>query len=127
HRGMVGSALVRRLAAEPCEVIIADRRSVDLTRQSEVEAWITDARPQAIFLAAARVGGILANDSRPVDFLYDNLMIETNILHAAFHIGVEKLLFLGSSCIYPRLAPQPIGEDSLLTGPLEPTNEWYAV
>jgi GDP-L-fucose synthase len=124
---MVGAALVRRLASEQCEVLTADRHAVDLTRQAEVEAWFAHARPQAVFLAAARVGGILANDSRPVEFLYDNLMIEANVIHAAFRAGVEKLLFLGSSCIYPRLAPQPIAEDALLTGSLEPTNEWYAV
>ena len=127
HRGMVGSAVVRRLAGEGCEVLTADRRTVDLTRQAETEAWMAAARPDAVVLAAARVGGILANATYPADFLYDNLMIEANVVEAARRTGVEKLLFLGSSCIYPKFAPQPIAEDSLLTGPLEPTNEWYAV
>jgi GDP-L-fucose synthase len=127
HRGMVGSALLRRLAREECEIVTADRDQTDLRRQADVEAWIDQARPQVIFLAAATVGGILANDSRPADFLYDNLMIEANTIHAAHRFGVGKLLFLGSSCIYPRLAAQPITEDALMTGPLEPTNEWYAV
>jgi GDP-L-fucose synthase len=127
HRGMVGSAIVRRLAREGCEILTAGRDTVDLTRQAEVEAWMAETRPQAVFLAAAKVGGILANDSRPAEFLYENLMIEANVIHAAHRTGVEKLLFLGSSCLYPKFAPQPIGEDALLTGPLEPTNEWYAV
>jgi GDP-L-fucose synthase len=127
HRGMVGSALVRRLAREDCEVVTAGREDADLRRQEEVEAWLADARPHAVFMAAAKVGGILANDTHPADFLYDNLAIETNVIHAAETVGVEKLLLLGSSCIYPKLAPQPIAEDSLLTGPLEPTNQWYAV
>ncbi|MBK3400815.1 MULTISPECIES: GDP-L-fucose synthase [Methylobacterium] len=127
HRGMVGSAVVRRLAGEGCEVLTADRRTVDLTRQAETEAWMAAARPDAVVLAAARVGGILANATYPADFLYDNLMIEANVVEAARRTGVEKLLFLGSSCIYPKFAPQPIAEDALLTGPLEPTNEWYAV
>lgn len=127
HRGMVGAALVRRLAGEGCEIITASREALDLRRQTDVEAWIADAKPQAVFLAAARVGGILANDTYPASFLYDNLVIETNIIEAARRGGVEKLLFLGSSCIYPKEAPQPIDEEALLTGPLEPTNEWYAV
>ena len=127
HKGMVGSAVVRRLAKEDCRVLTADRGAVDLTRQAEVEAWITAARPDAIVMAAAKVGGILANDTLPADFLYRNLMIEANVIEAAHRAGVDRMLFLGSSCIYPRLAPQPITEDSLLTGPLEPTNEWYAV
>ena len=127
HRGMVGSAVVRRLAGEGCEVLTADRRTVDLTRQAETEAWMAAARPDAVVMAAARVGGILANATYPADFLYDNLMIEANVVEAARRTGVEKLLFLGSSCIYPKFAPQPIAEDSLLTGPLEPTNEWYAI
>ncbi len=127
HRGMVGSALVRRLAAEDCEVLSVDRAGLDLTRQADVEDWIAGARPDLVILAAATVGGILANDSRPAEFLYDNLAIETNIIHASYRAGVAKLVFLGSSCIYPRLAPQPMVEDALLTGPLEPTNEWYAV
>jgi GDP-L-fucose synthase len=127
HRGMVGSAIVRRLAREGCEVLTADRGEVDLERQDQVERWMAQARPDAVFLAAAKVGGILANDSYPADFLYANLMIEANIIQAAHQQGVGKLLFLGSSCIYPKLAAQPIAEDALLTGPLEPTNEWYAV
>lgn len=127
HRGMVGSAIVRRLASEACEVLTVDRAAVDLRRQAETEAWMVANRPQAIFLAAATVGGILANDTRPAEFLYDNLAIEANIIEGAWRCGVEKLLFLGSSCIYPRLAPQPMSEDELLTGPLEPTNQWYAI
>jgi len=127
HRGMVGSAVVRRLASEDCEIITSDRKSVDLRRQADVEAFLRDARPQAVVVAAAKVGGILANDTYPADFLYENLMIEANIIHASHETDVEKLLFLGSSCIYPKLAPQPIPENALLTGPLEPTNEWYAI
>ena len=127
HSGMVGGAVVRRLASEGCEVITAGRDTVDLTRQDEVEDWMAETRPDAIVMAAAKVGGILANDTRPVDFLIENIQIETNIFAAAHAVDVERFLFLGSSCIYPKLAPQPISEDSLLTGPLEPTNEWYAV
>lgn len=127
HRGMVGSALTRRLADEGCEMLAVDHQGLDLTRQAETEAWMNAARPDAVFLAASKVGGILANDSWPADFLYDNLLIEANIIEGARKVGVEKLLLLGSSCIYPRLAPQPIVEGALLTGPLEPTNEWYAV
>jgi GDP-L-fucose synthase len=127
HRGMVGGAVARRLAREDCEVITAGRDVVDLVDQAAVKAWMTKTKPDAIVLAAARVGGIKANSDFPVDFLYDNLMIEANIVQAAHAAGVERLLFLGSSCIYPKLAPQPISEDALLTGPLEPTNEWYAI
>ena len=127
HRGMVGSAIVRRLASEGCEILTAGRDVLDLERQSAVEAWIAANQPDAIFMAAAKVGGILANDTYPADFLYNNLVIETNIVDAAWRSGVGKVLFLGSSCIYPKFAPQPITEDSLLTGPLEPTNEWYAI
>jgi GDP-L-fucose synthase len=127
HRGMVGGAVVRRLQSEGCEVITATRDVVDLKRQAEVEAFMADVRPDAIVMAAAKVGGILANDTYPADFLYDNLMIEANITQAAFENGVAKMLFLGSSCIYPKMAPQPITEDAFLTGPLEPTNEWYAI
>lgn len=127
HRGMVGGAVVRRLASEDCEVITAGRDVMDLTRQAEVEAWMADTKPDAIVMAAAKVGGILANNTHPVDFLTENLQIETNIVSAAHANDVERFLFLGSSCIYPKLAPQPIPEDSLLTGPLEPTNEWYAI
>lgn len=127
HRGMVGSAIVRRLAEEDCTVLTVGRDAVDLTRQAEVEDWMASERPVAVFLAAARVGGIHANNTYPADFLYDNLAIEANIIHAAHRLGVEKLLLLGSSCIYPREAPQPMTEEVLLTGPLEPTNEWYAI
>ena len=127
HRGMVGSALVRRLATEDCTVLTAGRGAVDLRRQGEVERWVEQEKPDCVVVAAATVGGILANDSRPGEFLYDNLAIETNIVEAARRARVEKLLFLGSSCIYPRLAPQPMREDSLLSGPLEPTNQWYAI
>lgn len=127
HRGMVGSALLRRLASENCDIITATREELDLVRQDDVEKWIEKNRPQAVFVPAAKVGGILANDSRPAEFIYENLMIETNIIHAAHRAGVEKLLFLGSSCIYPKLAAQPIVEEALLGGPLEPTNEWYAI
>jgi GDP-L-fucose synthase len=126
HRGMAGSAIVRRLAAEDCEILTARRDELDLRRQDRVEKWMADTRPQAVFLAAATVGGILANDTRPAEFIYDNLAIETNVIHAARASGVEKLLFLSSSCVYPRLAPQPMTEEALLTGPLEPTNQWYA-
>jgi GDP-L-fucose synthase len=127
HRGMVGAALVRRLERESCDVVAVDRTQVDLRNARSVQNWIRDAKPQAIFLAAARVGGIHVNNIYPADFLYDNLMIEANIIHAAFSARVEKLLFLGSSCIYPKLAPQPIPEEALLTGSLEPTNEAYAI
>ncbi len=127
HRGMVGSALMRRLAGENCTLLTISREEVDLRRQADVEAWMAANKPEAVFVAAATVGGILANSTRPADFLYDNLAIETNIIEAARRVGVRKLLFLGSSCIYPRLAPQPMAEDALLTGPLEPTNQWYAV
>ncbi|WJR67337.1 GDP-L-fucose synthase [Neorhizobium sp. CSC1952] len=127
HRGMVGSAIVRRLASERCQILTATRAELDLTRQEEVEAWMERNRPDAVFLAAAKVGGILANDSYPADFLYDNLILEANIIHAAHKVGVQKLMFLGSSCIYPKFADQPIAEEALLTGPLEPTNEWYAI
>ena len=127
HQGMVGSALVRRLSLEDCTILTLGRDTVDLRRQAEVEGWMAAEQPQALFLAAAKVGGIAANDSAPADFLYDNLMIEANLIQSAHAVGVEKLLFLGSSCIYPRLAPQPLAESALLTGPLEPTNEWYAI
>lgn len=128
HRGMVGSAIVRRLASENVkDILLAGREDVDLTNQSEVIQWMNDNRPDVIILAAAKVGGILANDTYPADFLYENLMIAANVIHAAAQTNVEKLLFLGSSCIYPKLAPQPIPESALLTGSLEPTNEWYAI
>jgi GDP-L-fucose synthase len=127
HRGMVGSALMRRLAREDCELVTVERDRVDLRRQAEVQAWMHETKPEVVILAAARVGGIHANASRPADFLDDNLALQTNVIHFAAEIGVRKLLFLGSSCIYPRLAPQPISESALLTGPLEPTNQWYAI
>jgi GDP-L-fucose synthase len=127
HHGMVGSAILRQLALIDCDVITVDRDRVNLTRQAETEDWMKDARPHAVFVAAARVGGIHANESHPVEFLYENLMIEANVIHAAYNVGVEKLLFLGSSCVYPREAPQPISESALLSSRLEPTNEWYAV
>jgi GDP-L-fucose synthase len=127
HRGMVGSALIRRLSREGCLIQTAERAKIDLRDQAAVRDWMETARPQAIFLAAAKVGGIVANDTYPADFLYDNLMIEANIMRSAHDVQVEKLLFLGSSCIYPKFAAQPISEHELLTGPLEPTNESYAV
>jgi len=127
HRGMAGSAVVRRLQREDCEILTVGRERVDLRRQAEVEDWMAEAKPDVVFLAAATVGGIHANNTRPADFLYDNLAIEANIIHGAWRVGVQKLVFLGSSCIYPRLAAQPMTEDALLTGPLEPTNEWYAI
>jgi GDP-L-fucose synthase len=127
HNGMVGRALVRRLGSEQCEVLTAGRDRLDLIAQAAVRDWIGRERPDAIFVAAAKVGGILANESYPADFLYDNLMIAANVLEAAYRCDVEKLCFLGSSCIYPRLAEQPIREESMLTGPLEPTNQWYAI
>lgn len=127
HRGMVGSAILRQLAQVDCEIVTVDRRDLDLTRQSDTEAWMAKMRPQAVFVAAARVGGIHANASNPAAFLYENLMIEANVIHAAHSVGAEKLLFLGSSCVYPREAPQPIPESALLSSRPEPTNEWYAV
>lgn len=127
ERGMVGSAIVRRLAREDCTLLSAPRAALDLKDPRAVNAWFAAERPDVVFLAAAKVGGILANDSFPADFLYDNLMIEANVIEAARATGVAKLLFLGSSCIYPKFAPQPIPEDALLTGALEPTNEWYAI
>jgi len=127
HRGMVGGAVARRLESEGCELLLAGRDVVDLCDQSAVRAWMAANRPDCIVVAAARVGGIHANNVAPVDFLQDNLVIQSNILAAAHENDVERLLFLGSSCIYPKFADQPIREDSLLTGPLEPTNEWYAI
>lgn len=127
HGGMVGSALIRRFGREPVEILIAPRSSVDLTQQQAVKSWIENNKPDVVILAAAKVGGILANSSYPVDFLYDNLAIGTNVMRAAAEGGVSKFLFLGSSCIYPKLADQPIPESALLTGPLEPTNQWYAI
>jgi len=125
--GMVGAALQRRLAQEGCDLIAAPRGALDLRRQADVERWMDQHKPEVVFVAAARVGGIWANSTRPAEFIYDNLMIEANLVEAARQVGVRKLIFLGSSCIYPREAAQPMAESALLTGPLEPTNEWYAV
>jgi GDP-L-fucose synthase len=127
HRGMAGSAIARRLASERCEILTVTRSELDLLSQADVHAWMADMKIDAVFLAAATVGGIMANATRPADFLYENLVIETNVIHAAFQTGIKKLLFLGSSCIYPRMAEQPMREEALLTGALEPTNEWYAI
>ena len=127
HRGMVGSAIMRRLSSEGCELLSASKAALDLLDQSAVRRWISKSKPDAIILAAARVGGIWANDRYPADFLYQNLMIAGNVIEAAHRTDTNRLLFLGSSCIYPKLSEQPINEDALLTGPLEPTNEWYAV
>ena len=127
HGGLVGSALTRRLASTGANLVNVTRKEVDLRRQDQVERWMEATRPQAIFLAAATVGGLVDNDVRPADFIYDNLMIEANIIHTAYKTGVEKLLFLGTSCIYPKFAQQPINEAALLTGALEPTNQWYAI
>ena len=127
HKGMVGGAILRRLASESCTILSAERSVLDLTRQAETEKWLLAQKPDVVVVAAAKVGGIAFNSAFPVDFLADNLAIELNVIRAAHAAGAGKLLFLGSSCIYPKLAPQPIGEDMLLTGPLEPTNEWYAV
>jgi len=128
HRGLVGSAIVRQLQAEGAQrLILRTRQELDLTDQAAVEAFFASDKPEYVFLAAAKVGGILANDSYPAEFLRDNLAIQTNVIHSAWRHGVRKLCFLGSSCIYPKLAPQPLKEESLLTGPLEPTNEWYAI
>lgn len=127
HRGMVGSALVRRLASEDVEVLTASHSEVDLRDQSAVFDWFSRKKPQVVFHAAAKVGGIVANNTLRAEFLYDNLVIGANVIHAAHANNAEKLMFLGSSCIYPKLAPQPLREDSMLTGPLEPTNEPYAI
>ncbi|MGD0024273.1 MAG: GDP-L-fucose synthase [Xanthobacteraceae bacterium] len=127
HRGMVGGAIVRRLAKEDCELVAVPRAQLDLRRQQDVESWMTATKPEAVFVAAATVGGIIANDTRPADFLYDNLAIETNVIAAAHRIGVDKLMFLSSSCVYPRLADKPMSEDLVLTGALEPTNVWYGI
>jgi GDP-L-fucose synthase len=127
HRGMVGSALVRRLESENCTMLTTSRGELDLRRQADVEQWMATHKPQVVYVAAAKVGGIHANNSLPADFIYENLIIEANIIHTAYKVGVEKLVFLGSTCIYPKMAEQPIAEESLLTGPLEPTNEWYAI
>jgi GDP-L-fucose synthase len=127
HRGMVGSALVRRLAQEDVELLTVTRSEVDLRDQAAVNRWFTEMRPQAVFLSAAKVGGIVANDTLRAEFIYENLAIAANVIHAAHVAGTQKLMFFGSSCIYPKFAPQPLREDSLLTGVLEPTNEPYAI
>jgi GDP-L-fucose synthase len=127
HTGMAGSAIARRLARENCDILAADHPALDLADQRQTEQWLAREKPDAVFLAAARVGGISANSSYPAAFIGENLAIALNVIRAAHATGVKKLLFLGSSCIYPRLATQPITEEELLTGPLEPTNEWYAV
>jgi GDP-L-fucose synthase len=127
HNGLVGSAIVRRLASEGCQILTVDRKILDLTNQQATEDWLTRMRPDAIFLAAGLVGGIYANNTYPADFIANNLAMALNVIRAAHALGVKKLLALGSSCIYPKLAPQPMTEDALLTGPLEPTNEWYAI
>src|SRR5205807_10589447 len=127
HKGMAGSAIIRRLASEDCEVVFVDREAADLTSQAAIERWLAAIRPDAVFLAAGRVGGIHANNTYPADFIVDNTAIALNVIRGAFAAGVKKLLFLGSSCIYPTPAPQPMSEEMLLTGPLEATNEWYAI
>jgi len=127
HNGMVGRAIVRRLGSESCEILRVDHKTLDLTRQQETERWIVSAKPDAVIIAAGRVGGIAYNNAYPVDFLIDNLAIAQNVIAASYKAGVKKLMFLGSSCIYPKLAQQPMSEDTILTGPLEPTNQWYAV
>jgi len=127
HRGMVGAAIVRRLKSEGASILMAERAHLDLTDRAGVEDWLAQAKPDAVFLAAAKVGGIYANSTYPADFIADNLAIALNVIRGAHLHGVRKLLFLGSSCIYPKLAPQPMSENMLLTGPLEPTNQWYAV
>jgi GDP-L-fucose synthase len=127
HRGLVGSALVRRLETEECEIVTATRKVCDLRDADQVDRFMKEVKPQAVFLAAARVGGIYANDTYPAEFIQENLQIQSNVIAAAHRYHVEKLMFLGSSCIYPKLAPQPLHEDALLSGPLEPTNEWYAI
>lgn len=127
HTGLVGSALVRRLGEESCEILTVSRAALDLRRQNDVEDWVQENRPDVVFLAAAKVGGVIANMAQPEELLYDNLMIESNIIKSCLKAETEKLLFLGSSCIYPRNAPQPIAEKSLLTGALESSNEGYAL
>jgi GDP-L-fucose synthase len=127
HRGMVGSAIVRRLVACDCDLITAGREQADLERQDQTERFLTATKPDVVVVAAAKVGGIHANNTYPAEFIANNLAIALNTIHGSYKAGVKKLLFLGSSCVYPKLARQPIGEEELLTGPLEPTNEWYAV
>jgi GDP-L-fucose synthase len=127
HNGLAGSAIVRRLAGEGCEILTASRQTLDLTQQSNTERWLERMKPDAVFLAAGLVGGIFANQTFPADFITENLAICLNVIRGSYKVGVKKLLALGSSCIYPKFASQPMSEDAILTGPLEPTNEWYAV
>lgn len=127
HRGLVGSSIVRRLARESCEILTVNRSELDLRDQVATHKWLSDRKPHYVIVAAGTVGGIVANDSRPAEFIYDNIAISSNVIHGSYLAGVEKLVMLGSSCIYPKFADQPINEDSLLTGSLEPTNEWYAI
>ena len=127
HAGMAGAAIVRRLEREQCKISTATRQDVDLRRSEAVEGFMAQAKPDAVFVAAGKVGGILANSAFPADFIADNLAIACNTIQAAYRCGVRKLLYLGSSCIYPRLAPQPMTPEMLLSGPLEPSNQWYAV
>ena len=127
HKGLVGSAVCRRLRADGIEPLVAERSELDLLDQHAVDGWFRERDVDQVYVAAAKVGGIYANDTYPAEFIHDNLAIQTNLIHSAWQYGVTKLLFLGSSCVYPKLAAQPMTEDSLLTGPLEPTNEWYAI
>jgi GDP-L-fucose synthase len=127
HRGMVGSALVRRLAQINCSLLTVDRKDLDFLRQDDTERFVASSKPDVVIMAAAKVGGIHANSTFPAEFIYENLVVQTNLINAAFRANVRKLLFLGSSCIYPKFAHQPMAEEELLTGPLEPTNEWYAI
>jgi GDP-L-fucose synthase len=127
HKGLVGSAICRRLQADGVEPLVAERSELDLLDQKRVDQWFREHKVHQVYVAAAKVGGIFANDTYPAEFIHDNLAIQTNLIHSAWQYGAEKLLFLGSSCIYPKHSPQPMAEDSLLTGPLEPTNEWYAI
>jgi len=127
HNGMAGSAIVRRLGLETCKILTAEHRELDLAQQEATERWLAAARPDVVVVAAGRVGGIMANNNYPVDFLADNLAIGLNLIRTSYMVRVKKLLFLGSSCVYPKYAKQPMTEDQLLTGKLEPTNEWYAI
>ena len=127
HNGMAGSAIVRRLSQESCELLVAERSELDLARQDPTEKYFSSVRPDVVVMAAGRVGGIVANATYPVEFLAENLAMELNCIRASYMAGVQKLLFLGSTCIYPKFAKQPMSEDQLLTGELEPTNQWYAI
>lgn len=127
HRGLVGSAIIRLLRSEGLDALTVDRSILDLRRQTEIELWSRANQPTAVIFAAAKVGGTLADSTYPADFIYDNLTIQTNVIHGAHQAGVHRLVFLGSSCIYPKFSPQPVKERALMTNPLEPTNEWYAI